>query len=71
MIEQRHQAADDANVMLLPGRGGSVAMLGCLLSHVIDRMTHPISIEVALYISGSVSRGTAITVARVRPMTVL
>jgi short subunit dehydrogenase-like uncharacterized protein len=60
MIEQRDQAAIDANVMLLPGCGG---MLGCLVAHVVERMTRPVSIEVALHISGPVSRGTALTVA--------
>ncbi|KAI3322700.1 Saccharopine dehydrogenase-domain-containing protein [Xylariaceae sp. AK1471] len=61
LMEERDKAAIEANVMLLPGCGGSVAMLGCLVGHVIERMQDPISIEVALCVSGPVSRGTAVT----------
>ncbi|KAF7956177.1 hypothetical protein EAE96_005097 [Botrytis aclada] len=51
--------AKDANVMLMPGCGGSVAMLGCLATHVIEQIENPIKIEIALRISGSISRGSA------------
>lgn len=51
--------ARDANVMLMPGCGGSVVMLGCLAAHVVETIKTPIKIEIALRIAGSISRGSA------------
>ncbi|TEY40738.1 hypothetical protein BOTCAL_0424g00070 [Botryotinia calthae] len=51
--------ARDANVMLMPGCGGSVVMLGCLATHVVEQVQNPIKIEIALRIAGSISRGSA------------
>ncbi|KAF7939272.1 uncharacterized protein EAE97_007352 [Botrytis byssoidea] len=51
--------ARDANVMLMPGCGGSVVMLGCLSAHVVEKVKTPIKIEIALRIAGSISRGSA------------
>jgi short subunit dehydrogenase-like uncharacterized protein len=53
--------AREAGVMLLPGSGGSVAMLGCLTRHVIQRVSEPQSIKIALHVSGSMSRGSALS----------
>ena len=50
-----------AGVMLLPGSGGSVAMLGCLAGHVVNRMHDPRKIRIALQVAGSMSRGSAIS----------
>jgi short subunit dehydrogenase-like uncharacterized protein len=61
------QTLDDraaaAGVMLLPGSGGSVAMLGCLAGHAVQRVSHPRCIQIALHVTGSMSRGSAISAA--------
>jgi short subunit dehydrogenase-like uncharacterized protein len=63
-VEERDQDAIRAKVMLLPGCGGSVAMLGCLASYALDKIEDaPHSIDVALRVAGSISRGSAITAA--------
>ena len=50
-----------AGVMLLPGSGGSVAMLGCLAAHALARTDHPVSIRVAMHVTGGLSRGSAVS----------
>ncbi|MFS2004660.1 saccharopine dehydrogenase family protein [Duganella sp. CT11-25] len=50
-----------AGVMLLPGSGGSVAMLGCLAGHAVARTRNPSSIRVAMHVSGGLSRGSAVS----------
>ncbi|SAL78266.1 saccharopine dehydrogenase NADP-binding domain-containing protein [Caballeronia telluris] len=50
-----------AGVMLLPGSGGSVAMLGCLAGHAVARTKNPSSIRVAMHVSGGLSRGSAVS----------
>lgn len=50
-----------AGVMLLPGSGGSVAMLGCLAGHVVARTNDPSSIRVGMQVSGGLSRGSAVS----------
>lgn len=50
-----------AGVMLLPGSGGSVAMLGSLASHASARIADPRKISIALHVTGSMSRGSAIS----------
>jgi short subunit dehydrogenase-like uncharacterized protein len=50
-----------AGVMLLPGSGGSVAMLGCLAGHTVARTNNPLSIRVAMHVSGGLSRGSAVS----------
>lgn len=58
-------AAKAAGVMLIPGGGGSTAMLGCLAARVIDRTTGPVvSVDLALHVSGPMSRGSAITASQ-------
>jgi len=47
--------------MLLPGSGGSVAMLGCLAGHAVARTENPSRIRVAMHVSGGLSRGSAIS----------
>lgn len=53
--------AQAAGVMLLPGSGGSVAMLGCLAGHAVARSRNPARIRVAMHVSGSLSRGSAVS----------
>jgi len=48
-------------VMLLPGSGGSVAMLGSLASLAASAIPHPQKISIALRVSGSMSRGSAMS----------
>lgn len=47
-----------AGVMLLPGSGGSVAMLGSLAGHAAARLAAPKKISVALHVAGGMSRGS-------------
>lgn len=56
--------AKAAGVMLLPGSGGSVAMLGCLAGHAAARVENPSKVAVALRVAGSMSRGSAISASR-------
>jgi short subunit dehydrogenase-like uncharacterized protein len=63
-VEERNQDAIQAKVMLLPGCGGSVAMLGCLASYALEQVEDaPLSIDIALRVAGSMSRGSAISAA--------
>ncbi|MCJ8517991.1 short subunit dehydrogenase-like uncharacterized protein [Pseudorhizobium tarimense] len=48
-----------AGVMLLPGSGGSVAMLGSLAGHAVARVRDPRKISIALHVAGAMSRGSA------------
>jgi short subunit dehydrogenase-like uncharacterized protein len=59
ICSDRDAEARQANVMLLPGAGGSVSMLGCLASHCARYVTDPTAVEIALSISGGFSRGSA------------
>jgi short subunit dehydrogenase-like uncharacterized protein len=62
--EKNDREAKDAHVMLMPGCGGSVVMLGCLAGMVIERVKNPLSIDVFLYVAGSISRGSAISASK-------
>ncbi|WP_118138219.1 trans-acting enoyl reductase family protein [Oceanicella sp. SM1341] len=55
--------AKAAGVMLLPGSGGSVAMLGTLAAHAVARVAQPRAIAVALRVSGPMSRGSVLSAA--------
>jgi short subunit dehydrogenase-like uncharacterized protein len=61
LAERLDSEAKEAKVMLLPGCGGSVAMLGCLAGHVVDQVATSTSIDIALFVAGSMSRGSAIS----------
>ena len=61
LAEELDPAARRAGVMLLPGSGGSVAMLGCLAEHVRRRVAEPKQLRIALHVSGSMSKGSAIS----------
>lgn len=61
--EKKHEEAQKASIMLLPGCGGSVAMLGCLTHYMIEHVAHPIGIDIALHVAGPMSRGSAISAA--------
>lgn len=61
LAEQLDSEATAAEIMLLPGCGGSVAMLGCLSGLAASHVTMPRTIAVALRVAGSMSRGSAIS----------
>ncbi|KAK8074474.1 hypothetical protein PG997_009137 [Apiospora hydei] len=60
----RSDDAKAAGVMLLPGCGGSVAMLGCLAGHALRRIENPTQIDIALRIAGPMSRGSIVSAAQ-------
>lgn len=53
--------AKTAGVMLLPGSGGSVAMLGSLVGLAVRRATNPRKIRIALHVAGGMSRGSVVS----------
>ncbi|MGF6231532.1 short subunit dehydrogenase-like uncharacterized protein [Inquilinus ginsengisoli] len=55
-LDARARAAE---VMLLPGSGGSVAILGSLAGHALARVRHARKISIALHVAGAMSRGSA------------
>lgn len=64
IAEQKDRQSKAANVMLLPGCGGSVALLGCLARRVLDMVGQQQVIDhmdLALHVSGAMSRGSADT----------
>jgi len=61
LAERYDQAAQSAGIMLPPGSGGSVAMLGCLAGHAARRVTNPRKLSIALNVAGGFSRGSAIS----------
>ena len=61
LAERYDEDAQAAGVMLLPGSGGSVAMLGCLAGHAAQRVAHPIKLSIALHVAGGFSRGSAVS----------
>jgi short subunit dehydrogenase-like uncharacterized protein len=64
LAEALHEEAVLAGVMLMPGGGGSVAMLGCLAAHAMKRVARPVRVSIALHVSGSMSRGSATSAAQ-------
>lgn len=64
LAEALHEEAVLAGVMLMPGGGGSVAMLGCLAEHAMKRVARPEKVSIALHVSGSMSRGSATSAAQ-------
>jgi short subunit dehydrogenase-like uncharacterized protein len=61
LAEGLDDEAKAAGVMLMPGGGGSVAMLGSLAGHGAARVANPRKIRIALYVAGGLSRGSAIS----------
>lgn len=56
--------AVEKGVMLMPGSGGSVAMLGSLAARAMEQVAAPLSLRIALHVSGAMSRGSAITASQ-------
>lgn len=61
LAERLDGEAKAAGVMLIPGGGGSVAMLGSLAGHAVARVQNPRKIRIAMHVSGGMSRGSAIS----------
>ncbi|MBD9388930.1 saccharopine dehydrogenase NADP-binding domain-containing protein [Agrobacterium sp. AGB01] len=61
LAETLDDDAKAAGVMLMPGGGGSVAMLGSLAAHAVSRVNDPRKISIALHVAGGLSRGSAIS----------
>jgi short subunit dehydrogenase-like uncharacterized protein len=61
LAEALDAEAEAAGVMLLPGSGGSVAMLGSLASHAAKRVAAPRKLSIALHVAGGFSRGSAVS----------
>ena len=61
LAEALDAEAAAAGVMLLPGGGGSVAMLGSLAGHAVGRVSHASKVRIALHVAGGLSRGSAIS----------
>ena len=66
LAEELDQKAQEANVMLLPGCGGSVSMFSCLSAYAMKNIPSDkiASIDVALGISGAMSLGSANSAAQ-------
>jgi short subunit dehydrogenase-like uncharacterized protein len=65
IAERMDRQAKNGNVILLPGSGGSVAMLGCLARRALEVVGDPQLVEcmdLALHVSGPMSHGSAIVV---------
>lgn len=64
-LAERHDlSAAKAGVMLMPGSGGSVAMLGSLAARAVERVPSPVAIRIALHVAGSMSRGSAVSASQ-------
>ncbi|MBX4865362.1 hypothetical protein G9X64_12210 [Rhizobium sophorae] len=61
LAEALGDEAKAAGVMLMPGGGGSVAMLGSLAGHGVERVSKPRKIRIVLHVAGGLSRGSAIS----------
>lgn len=61
LADEHDGEAVDAQVMLMPGSGGSVAMLGSLAARAAEQTASPVSVRIALHVTGAMSRGSAIS----------
>lgn len=65
LAERLGAKAAEAGVMLLPGVGWDVMPTDCLTVHVAQRVQEPQSLNVALQVPGSMSRGSAMSVSEI------
>jgi short subunit dehydrogenase-like uncharacterized protein len=61
LAEVLDDEAKAVGIMLMPGGGGSVAMLGSLAGHGVERVANPRKIRIVLHVAGGLSRGSAIS----------
>ncbi|SFH63068.1 saccharopine dehydrogenase family protein [Albimonas pacifica] len=64
LAEALDAEARAAGVMLLPGSGGSVAMLGSLAGVAARHVAAPRKVGVALHVAGAMSRGSAVSASQ-------
>lgn len=64
LAEDLDDEAKAAEIMLMPGGGGSVAMLGSLAGHAVGKVCAPRKIRIALHVAGGLSRGSAISAVK-------
>ena len=65
LAERLGAKAAEAGVMLLPGVGWDVVPTDCLAVHVAQRVQEPRSLNVALQVPGTMSRGSAMSVSEI------
>ncbi|KAK0645270.1 Trans-acting enoyl reductase [Lasiodiplodia hormozganensis] len=64
LAAEKNEEARRKGVMLMPGAGGSVAMLGCLAGRAVENfVAEGARIDVALRVAGPLSRGTLASAA--------
>ncbi|WP_322528812.1 saccharopine dehydrogenase NADP-binding domain-containing protein [Salinicola sp. LHM] len=65
LAERLGAKAAEAGVMLLPGVGWDVVPTDCLAVHIAQRVQKPRSLNVALQVPGTMSRGSAMSVGEI------
>lgn len=65
LAERLGAEAAESGVMLLPGVGWDVVPTDCLAVHVARRVKNPQSLNMALQVAGSMSRGSALSVGEI------
>lgn len=65
LAERLGAEAAESGVMLLPGVGWDVVPTDCLAVHVARRVHAPQSLNIALQVAGSMSRGSALSVSEI------
>lgn len=65
LAERLGAQAAEAGVMLLPGVGWDVVPTDSLAVHVAQRVDHPVALQIALQVPGSMSRGSAKSVSEI------
>lgn len=65
LAERLGAEAAESGVMLLPGVGWDVVPTDCLAVHAARRVQDPQSLDIALQVAGSMSRGSALSVSEI------
>lgn len=61
LAQKLSKEAEAKGVLLMPGCGGSVTMIGCLTAFAKKLIPNPEKAQVALHVTGSMSRGSAVS----------
>jgi len=65
LAESLSTAASDAGVMVMPGVGWDVVPTDSLATQVVERVTEPVSLRIALKVAGGMSRGSAVSASEI------
>jgi len=65
LAESLAAAASGAGVMVMPGVGWDVVPTDSLAMQVMDRVTDPVSLRIALKVAGGMSRGSAVSASEI------